>query len=91
MAFRGFENISTHRIIPEERGDKRSLHRCIAPFNLAIVYLGLGDRERALMGLEQAYAAHSRSLALLKMDKMFDPLHLEPRFIVLLKKLNFEK
>jgi hypothetical protein len=29
-------------------------------------------------------------LGLLKMDKVFDPLRKDPRFIALLKKLNFE-
>jgi eukaryotic-like serine/threonine-protein kinase len=68
---------------------KKSLHGYVAPFNLAIVYLGLGDRERALDYLEKAYAADSQWLCWLKEDRMFDPLRSEPRFIALLKKLNF--
>jgi adenylate cyclase len=71
--------------------NKRSLHGYIDPFNLAIVYLGMGDRDRALDSLEKAYAAHSQFLGWLKMDRIFDPLRSEPRFIALLKKLNFEK
>jgi tetratricopeptide (TPR) repeat protein len=35
---------------------RRSLHGHVLPFNLALVYIGLGDRERALDFLEQAYA-----------------------------------
>jgi adenylate cyclase len=71
--------------------NKRSLHGYVPPFNPAIVYLGLGDRDRALSGLEQAYSAHSQMLGLLKMDRIFDPLHSEPRYIALMKKLNFDK
>jgi len=55
----------------------------------AVVYLGLGDRDRALDSLERAYAANSVSLGYLKMSRIFDPLRSEPRFKALLKKLNF--
>ena len=70
---------------------KRSLHGYVAPFNLAMVYLGLGDRGRALDYLEQAYASDSQWLGWLKEDKVFDPLRSEPRFTALMKKLVFEK
>jgi serine/threonine-protein kinase len=63
----------------------------VAPFNLALVSLGLGDRARALDYLEQAYAASSLSLAWLKVDRIYDPLRTEPRFIALMKRLNFLK
>jgi serine/threonine-protein kinase len=61
----------------------------VAPFNLALVSLGLGDRARALDYLEQAYAASSLSLAWLKVDRIYDPLRSERRFIALMKRLNF--
>jgi hypothetical protein len=38
--------------------DKKSLNGYLTPFNVAIAYLRLGCRERALLGLEQASAAH---------------------------------
>jgi serine/threonine-protein kinase len=61
----------------------------VAPFNLALVYLGLGDRSRALDYLEQAYAASSEMLVWLKIDRIYDPLRSEPRFVALMRKLNF--
>ena len=70
---------------------KKSLHGTVSPFNLALVSLGLGDRERTLDYLEQAYAADSQWLGWLKLDKAFDPLRSEPRFKALLKKLGLEK
>jgi TolB-like protein/Flp pilus assembly protein TadD len=70
---------------------QKSLHGYVPPFNLALVYLGLGDRARALDYLEQAYAADSQWLCWLKQDRIFDPLRSEPRFKALMKKLNFEK
>jgi len=60
------------------------------PFNLALVYLGLGDNPRTLDYLEQAYAANSQFLVWLKVDPIYDPLRSEPRFKALMKKLNFE-
>ena len=69
----------------------KSLHGYVPPFNLAIVYLGMGDRGRALDYLERAYAAHSIWITALKMDRIFDPLRSQPRFIALLKKANFER
>ena len=63
----------------------------VLPFNLALVYLGLGDHGRALDNLERAFAANSQMLAWLGRDAIFDPLRSEPRFMALLKKLNFEE
>ena len=59
------------------------------PFNLALVYLGLGDHARALDNLEQALAADSQMMAWIGRDAMFDPLRSEPRFKALMKKSNF--
>lgn len=70
---------------------KKSLRGQVAPFNLALVYLGLGDRPRTMEYLEQAYAADSQWLGWLKRDHIFDPLRSEPRFVALLRKLRFEQ
>jgi serine/threonine-protein kinase len=61
----------------------------VLPFNLALVYLGLGDHARALDNLERALAADSQMMAWLGRDAIFDPLRAEPRFMALMKKLNF--
>jgi adenylate cyclase len=74
-----------------EELNRKSLHGYVPPFNVAIVYLGMGDSGRAMDYLEQAYSAHSQSLCWLKMDRIFDPLRKEPRFIALMKKVNLEK
>jgi tetratricopeptide (TPR) repeat protein len=70
---------------------KRSLHGYVPAFNLAMIYLGMGDRERALDYLERAYASDSQWMGWLKMDRIFDPLRAEPRFVALMKKLRFDK
>jgi len=69
----------------------KALRGYVSPFNLALIYLGLGDRQRALNYLEQSYAADSQWLGWLKGDRIFDPLRSDPRFVALMKKLRFEK
>jgi serine/threonine-protein kinase len=50
--------------------------------NLALVYLGLGDKERCLDSLEKVVAELGVSLfEFLDYDKRLDPIHSEPRFI----------
>jgi TolB-like protein len=69
---------------------KKASHGKVLPFNLALVYLGLGDRQRALDHLEQAQASDSQWMGWLKEDRVFNTLHSEPRYIALKKKLRFE-
>jgi adenylate cyclase len=72
--------------------NQMSSRRFVSPFCTAIIYLGLGDKRRSLDGLEKAYQARSGPwLALLKVDKVFDPLRSEARFIELLKKVHLDK
>jgi len=61
----------------------------VSPYNLAVVQLGLGDNNRALDHLEAAYRADSQLLVYLKVDRIYDPLRAEPRFIALMRQLNF--
>jgi hypothetical protein len=61
------------------------------PFNLALVYFGLGDHERALGNLERALAADSQMMAWIGRDAIFDPVRSEPRFVALLKKMRFNR
>ena len=62
----------------------------VLPFNLALVYLGLGDRARALDNLERALAADSQMMAWIGRDAIFDPIRSEPRFVALLKKMGLQ-
>ena len=79
-----------HALVQIEDLKKRSLHGYLPPFNLALVYIGLGDRQRALDYLEQAYTSDSEWLGWLKEDHMFDSLRAEPRFKALMRKLRFD-
>ena len=68
-----------------------SSHRFVSPFATAVVYIGLGDTPRALAELEKAYDARSWMMTWLKLDKIFDPLRSDPRFVALLKKVGPDK
>ncbi len=68
---------------------KNSLHGDVPPFDLALVYLGLGNHARALDYLEQAYASDSQWMVWLKEDRIFEPLRSDPRFKDLIRRLNF--
>ncbi|HTO76032.1 MAG TPA: protein kinase [Thermoanaerobaculia bacterium] len=70
---------------------KKSPGGSVTPFNLALVYIGLGDRSGAIDSLDQAYASDSEWLGWLRNDRIFDPLRSEPRFVALLKKLGFDR
>jgi serine/threonine protein kinase/tetratricopeptide (TPR) repeat protein len=58
------------------------------PYDLALVYIGLGDKERALDWLETAFAERSTWLAFTKVSPELDPLRDEPRFRRLLERLR---
>jgi TolB-like protein len=70
---------------------KKAVRGYVPPFNLAIVHLGLGELDRAMDLLEQASADDSQWMMYLKVDRIFDPLRSNPRFIALMKKENFDQ
>jgi len=57
--------------------------------HIAIAYNGLGDSEKALEWLERAYAEHDPKMAFLKVDPKCNNLRSSPRFVELMKKMNF--
>jgi TolB-like protein/Tfp pilus assembly protein PilF len=70
---------------------KMSRDGMVLPFNQALVYLGLGDRARALDNLERALAADSQMMPWIARDAIFDPLRSEPRFAALLNKMGVNR
>ena len=74
-----------------EELNHKSVQGYVPPFNLAAVYVGIGDRERAIDEFDKAYAATSPWLMILKIDRMFNELRSDPRFIVLLKNLQLDQ
>ncbi len=63
--------------------------RYVPPFNLAVVHLGLGERDQVFDALEKAYQDHDVRLSFLKVDLKWDPLRSDPRFVSLIERLGF--
>jgi len=75
------------QILRELRALARRKH--VPPVDIAFVYLGLGEKERARELLEQAYRQRSWQVAFLRVEPWVDPLRSDPRFQDLLRRLNF--
>lgn len=61
----------------------------VAPYNVAIVYAGLGDESQAFAWLERAFEQRSYYLATyFATDERLDNLHADPRFTDLKRRLN---
>jgi eukaryotic-like serine/threonine-protein kinase len=63
----------------------------VPAYNLAEVYVVLGEKEQALALLEKAYADRSMFLTFLKIDPQLDSLHSEPRFKDLLRRVGLSQ
>jgi tetratricopeptide (TPR) repeat protein len=62
--------------------------RYVAALYIALVWTGLGDRDRAFQWLDQAYDEDCEYLVYLSTEPMADPLRSDPRFPQLLQKLG---
>jgi tetratricopeptide (TPR) repeat protein len=71
--------------------EELSRQRYPSPAAIAIVYLGLGDKDRALELLDKAYEERASELVWLKVDPIYDPLRADPHFIALFKKAHLDE
>lgn len=62
--------------------------RYVAPFDFALVHLGIGAIPAAFEWLEQAHKARSYELVSLRVDPRFDAMRSESKFAKLLKRLG---
>jgi serine/threonine-protein kinase len=69
--------------------DRMSRDGWVPAANYVYVYIGLGDKERALDWLERGYDERGIFAAWLKTWPLYDPLRGEPRFKALLARMRF--
>jgi tetratricopeptide (TPR) repeat protein len=66
-----------------------SAHRYVAPYNFAVIYAGLGEKDRAFALLNRGYADRSYYLAVyLTTDARLDNLRSDPRFAELRRRVG---
>ena len=61
----------------------------VMPYWMATVYVGLGEKDKALHWLKRAYHERSAWMAFLKVQPWFDALRPDPRFMDLMRRMNF--
>ncbi|MGA7298962.1 MAG: hypothetical protein WBX10_01570, partial [Candidatus Sulfotelmatobacter sp.] len=68
--------------------ERVSRSQVVDPISFATAYIGIGDKEKALVWLQRAYQWHSSSLTALKVDPTYDPLRNDPRFQALVRRVG---
>ena len=63
----------------------------VAPWMIAIVYMGLGERDKAFEWIEKAFKERDHWLVYLKVSPVVDNLRSDPRFPKILKRMGFNK
>ena len=62
-------------------------HAFVDQYNIAMVYVGLGDKDQAFAALERAYS-HSTSGVFLKADPFWNTVSSDPRYVALLRRMG---
>ena len=83
--------LKAYSILEELKSHEKNPNVIIDPSAFALVYLGMGEKDKAFDFLDKAYKYRSPNLTLLKAHPYFDPYRSEPRFIELLHRVGFTK
>ncbi|HEX6728435.1 MAG TPA: tetratricopeptide repeat protein, partial [Pyrinomonadaceae bacterium] len=62
----------------------------VPPYNLALAYNAVGEREKALQYLEKGFAEKDPRMVFLKVEPFWHNLRSEPRFLDVLKRMGIE-
>jgi TolB-like protein len=85
LAVREADSVKARALIARIRADYGETSN----FQCAQIFAQLGDAEGAFAALDQAISGATADLYFLKREPFLDPIRLDPRFAVLLKRLNF--
>jgi len=67
---------------------ERAKKSYVSPFDVALIYAALGEKDKAFALLDKAVAEHSTFLVYTKWEPRLDPLRSDPRFQDLLKRIG---
>jgi tetratricopeptide (TPR) repeat protein len=70
--------------------EQESKNKYVASAPVAIAYIGIGERDRAIELLEKAYKERLWEMAMLKTNPVFDPLRSDPRFERLMQRVGLK-
>jgi Flp pilus assembly protein TadD len=69
---------------------KLSTGRFVPPYHIALIYNGLDKKDETFAWLERAFEQRDPKMAFLKVEPKWNNLRREPRFIALMRRMNFE-
>ena len=67
---------------------KNSKLHYVPPAQLAILYVGMGNYEKALDYVEQAYFVRDAWMGWIRYSGLLDPIRDEPRFVKVMEMMN---
>lgn len=70
------------------RLQEQAKQRYVAPYDIAVVYMGLKEKDQALKYLEMAYSDHSCWMIFLRVEPSFDSLRGDPRYQDILHRMH---
>lgn len=65
-----------------------SKQRYVSPFDFALIYMGLGDKDQAFEWLNKTFEENPYRISFIKVNPRFDSLRADPRFTELLKRMK---
>jgi DNA-binding winged helix-turn-helix (wHTH) protein/TolB-like protein/tetratricopeptide (TPR) repeat protein len=69
---------------------EQSKRRLVSPYGIAVIYAGLGEKDKALEWLDKAYEVRSFWLTTIKVDPRLESCRSDPRFTALLRKVGLQ-
>jgi TolB-like protein/Flp pilus assembly protein TadD len=67
---------------------ERAKRQYVPPYDIALIYTGLGDHDKAFAWLEKAYDDHSTEMIYFKVDPLLAPLRSDSRYQELLRRMR---
>jgi DNA-binding winged helix-turn-helix (wHTH) protein/tetratricopeptide (TPR) repeat protein len=91
-AHRAFARGGIHEVVRQQLAELtvQSKKHYVSPFAFAVLYAELGDNQHALSALDEAVRQHSPMIFDLQNDTAFDPLHTDPHYRAIVRKVGLQ-
>jgi hypothetical protein len=60
----------------------RSQQEYVSPYEIAVYYALMGDRDETFEWLEKAYSERSGRMEYIKVEEFFQPFRSDPRYVI---------